>query len=295
MRTLTLLALAAAMLVGCRAKQPETMVKPTYSVSTDMAVTTGSVDLSIDAIDRDIKEIKEESSVIQVEAAKVIGSKAEEPVIQSAEVIRDSSVKIEYKAQDAAEEVARLRAENERLRGMGNSVAALQTRIASLEDSVAVLRADALKRLYSYITVFWIIGFVLITAAAVAFFVFKKTYGVAIGLVGMVVIGFASAAHYYLEQIAQVGAFVLVGAFLAAIGMVGTAAYRAKANGVALTEVVELIEILKETMTKGERERIFGKGGLADRMQSDFTKSVVQKVLEKEKQTPKTTMSPITK
>jgi hypothetical protein len=284
MRTLTLLALAAAMLAtGCRSTQPETAVKPTYSVSTDMAVTTGSVDLSIDTIEKDVSEIKEEASVIQVEAAKIIGSKSEEPVIQSAEVIRDSSTKIEYKAQDAAEEVARLRADNQRLRGMGDSVAALQTRIASLEDSISVLRADALKRLYAYVTVFWIIGFVLITAAAVLFFVFKKAEGVALGLVGVTIIGFASAAHYYLEQIALVGAFVLVGAFLVAIFMIGTTAYKAKANGIAVAEIVEMVQILKETMTKGERERIFGKNGVADRMQSDITKAVVQRILEKEK------------
>jgi hypothetical protein len=86
-----------------------------------------------------------------------------------------------------------------------------------------------------------------------------------------------------LEQIALVGAFVLVGAFLVAIFMIGTTAYKAKANGIAVAEIVEMVQILKETMTKGERERIFGKNGVADRMQSDITKAVVQRILEKEK------------
>lgn len=158
---------------------------------------------------------------------------------------------------------------------------AMQAKIKKLEQSLSQARLDALKKLYTYISMFWVIGFIIIAGGiALAFFVNKTTGGTLV-LVGAIMLGFASAAQYYLEQIAQVGAFILVGTILSGVAMMVWSMINAKKSSTAVKEIVEMIEILKESMLDSERERIFGPDGIASRVQSDITKQVIAKVKEK--------------
>lgn len=279
------IAVLASLLLGCQSTQPTgTIPQSSDSIKTSLEGSSKNLCVSVKVIEDDAKEIKEESSNIKLEATKILSTKDVPPVIEESAVsIRDSSMTIGAKADNIMDETVRMQKENQNLAEMTKKVGYLQDLVNQLNDSVDKLREDSLKKLYSYITAFWVIGFVLLAAGVGVFFFFRKDFGLAICMMGAIVLGFASASHYYLEQIAQVGAFVLVGAFLAAIGMMVTSAVKAKSNYKAIAEIVEMVEILKETMTKGEREKIFGKGGLADRMQSDITKEVVKKVLDNEK------------
>jgi hypothetical protein len=280
------IALMSSLLVGCQAAQkaPPSVPQSSDSIKTSLEGTNENLSISIDIVKDDAEVIAEESSNIQLEATKVLATKDIPPAIEESTVaIRDSSMTITAKAGDIIDETARMEQANAKVEEMTRKVGYLQDLVKELNESVDKLREDSLKKLYSYITAFWVIGFVLLAAGVAGFFFFRKDFGVALCMVGLIVLGFASASHYYLEQIAQVGAFVLVGSFLAAVAMVATSSYKAKSNYKAIAEIIELVEILKETMTKGERERIFGKGGLADRMQSDITKEVVKRVLDKEK------------
>jgi uncharacterized membrane protein len=276
----------SSLLVGCQAAHKDTSSIPqsSDSVKTSLEETNRSLCVSINVIEDDAEVIVEESDNIKLEATKVLAIKDIPPAIEESTVsIRDSSMVINSKANDIIDETKKMKDDSARVEEMTRKVGYLQDLVKELNESVDKLREDSLKKLYSYITAFWVIGFVLLVAGVAGFFFFRKDFGIALGMVGVVVLGFASASHYYLEQIAQVGAFVLVGSFLAAVAMVATSSYKAKSNYKAIAEIIELVEILKETMTKGERERIFGNGGLADRMQSDITKEVVKRVLEHEK------------
>jgi hypothetical protein len=280
------IALMSLLLVGCQAADNKinSIPQSSDSVKTSLEETSRNLSISIDVVKDDATVIVEESDNIKLNATKVLAIKnIPSDIEESTVAIRDSSMTINSKAIDIIDETNRMRGDNQKIHEMTRKVGYLQDLVKNLNDSVNKLREDSLKKLYSYITAFWVIGFVLLAAGVAGFFFFRKDFGIALGMVGIVVLGFASASHYYLEQIAQVGAFVLVGSFLAAIAMVATSAYKAKSNYKAIAEVVEMVEILKETMTKGERERIFGNGGLADRMQSDITKEVVKRVLDKEK------------
>ena len=158
---------------------------------------------------------------------------------------------------------------------------AMQAKIKKLEQSLSQARLDAVKKLYTYISMFWVIGFIIIAGGiALAFFVNKTTGGTLV-LVGAIMLGFASAAQYYLEQIAQVGAFILVGTILSGVAMMVWSMINAKKSSTAVREIVEMIEILKESMLDSERERLFGPDGVATRVQSDITKAVIAKVKEK--------------
>jgi hypothetical protein len=83
-----------------------------------------------------------------------------------------------------------------------------------------------------------------------------------------------------MEEIALVGAILLVLGFLTAIGMIAWSTINAKRSGTAVREIVEMIQILKETMTPDEQERIFGVNGVAAQVQSDLTKEIIAKIKE---------------
>jgi uncharacterized membrane protein len=127
---------------------------------------------------------------------------------------------------------------------------------------------------------FWVIGFLLIAGGAAVAFFLNKTYGASLAFIGLLMIGFASASQYYMEEIALVGAILLVLGFLTAIGMIAWSTINAKRNGTAVREIVEMIQILKETMTPDEQERIFGVNGVAAQVQSDLTKEIIAKIKE---------------
>ena len=68
---------------------------------------------------------------------------------------------------------------------------------------------------------------------------------------------------------------------LGGLGFLLWSVITANKSQTAMREVIEMIEILKETMTDGERERIFGPEGVASHVQSDFTKELIAKIKEK--------------
>ena len=78
----------------------------------------------------------------------------------------------------------------------------------------------------------------------------------------------------------MVGAVLLILGFLTALWMVIWSSINSKRNTTAIREVVEMIQILKETMTEDEQERIFGQNGVASNVQSDLTKEIVAKIRE---------------
>ena len=141
-------------------------------------------------------------------------------------------------------------------------------------------RAKAMEKLYGYISMFWVIGFLLIAGGAAVAFFLNKTYGGSLALIGLLMLGFASASQYYMEQIAFVGAILLVVGFLVAIGMVVWSTIHSKRSATAVREIVEMIQILKESMTADEQNRIFGVNGVASQVQSEITMQIIAKVKE---------------
>ena len=167
------------------------------------------------------------------------------------------------------------------LKAVESQVKELETEVIKYKSATSQAQAQALEKLYEYINIFWIIGFAaIIGGAALAFFA-NKGFGGTISLFGVIMIGFASASQYYLQEIAFTGAVILIGSFLVGLIMIGWSAVRGKNQDQAIKEIVELIEILKETMTDDEKERIFGRDGLASRVQSELTTKIINKVREK--------------
>ena len=269
--------------VGCKTvPAPEPVaVKPAASSTRLESVIDHTQDSVSDIIrDSDAIVAKSESVKGAVDTAVMspdVPEVVKPPLRQSAETMVD----VKNLATSIKESATEIEKETETLRQLHVQVDKLEDQIISLQSAMAQTQAQALEKLYGYITMFWVIGFILIVAgAAVAFFV-NKGYGASLGLIGILMIGFASASQYYMQEIAMVGAIIVVLGFLIAVGMIVWSAINSKRNSTAIKEIVEMVEILKETMTDSEKDRIFGEEGIAQRIQSDFTKEVIAKIKER--------------
>ena len=241
--------LCALVLVGCNTFQP-----------INTANTTASTSLNFET-----NRIASETASIRSDAETILKENSESSAVNAhANQILDSATRIE--------------AETVNLQNTTALVASMEKQVAELTNAENITRQHSLETLYKYITLFWVIGFIVLAGGAVIAFMVNKTMGFSICVVGAIMLGFASASQYYLEEIAMGGGALLILMVVTGIGMVGWSLFKAKNNATAIHEIVEMMEILKEDMTDSERSRIFGVDGLATKVQSDLTKEIIQRI-----------------
>jgi len=240
-----------------------------------------------DHMDRDIADIKEDATYIQIESEKADKELdfMYERVATEDKPRMDNAIDSVWEMRTHADQIVvasdRLQEENDRLQEVMAQVKQMEDRVAELQNLEKEGRAKAMEKLYGYITLFWAIGFIVIAGgAAVAFFVSKKM-GILLMMVGGVMIGFASASQYYLQEIALIGGILLIALILGGVGMLVWSMVKAQRSSTAIKEIVEMIEILKETMTEDENERIFGANGVASKVQSDLTREIIGQIKER--------------
>ena len=244
--------LCALVLVGCNTFQP-----------IDTTNTTASTSLNFET-----NRIASETASIRSDAETILKENSESSVVNAhANQILDSATRIE--------------AETVNLQNTTALVVSMEKQVAELTNAENITRQNSLETLYKYITLFWVIGFVVLAGGAVIAFMVNKTMGFSICVVGAIMLGFASASQYYLEEIAMGGGALLILMVVTGIGMVGWSLFKSKNNATAIREIVEMMEILKEDMTDSERSRIFGADGLATKVQSDLTKEIIQRIRDK--------------
>ena len=239
---------------------------PTIQPST--GASSASLNSVVEHTTESIKDIKRDASGILTETKTARSAKT------------NSLDKIDSKATNIIESADDLNLEIQKLKKLTVEVDTLEKSLSNLEILMEQTRAKAMEKLYGYISMFWVIGFLLIAGGAAVAFFLNKTYGGSLALIGLLMLGFASASQYYMEQIAFVGAILLVVGFLVAIGMVVWSAIYSKRNATAVREIVEMIQILKESMTADEQNRIFGVNGVASQVQSEITMQIIAKVKE---------------
>jgi hypothetical protein len=238
-------------------------------------------------IERDLSDISQDTSYIQTEAveADAVMDDLYERIPTEDRPAMDKAIDSVWEIKTHADQIAnatiRVQEETDKLQSVIGQVKKMEDRIVELQNLEKEGRAKAMEKLYGYITLFWIIGFsVMAGGAALAFFVSKKT-GLLVVMVGAVMIGFASASQYYLQEIALIGGILLIAMIVGGVGMLVWSMVKTQRSSTAIKEIVEMIEILRETMTDDERERIFGPNGVASKVQSDLTKEIIGQIKEK--------------
>jgi hypothetical protein len=287
MKSLHIIAITATLLTMLHGCKSAPRIEPSTGASS--TAITSVVDHTTDAvaiIKRDAQRILADTkSVRETYDIKAIPEALDESVDGAATSVDSNKAsqfldRIDSKAQNILEAADGIAQETQKLQTLTAEVTKLEKSLNSLKIALEETRAKALEKLYGYISMFWVIGFILIAAGAGVAFFLNKAYGASLGLIGLLMLGFASAAHYYMQEIAMIGAIILIIGFLTAVGMIVWSTINSKRNATAIREIVEMIQILKETMTPDEQQRIFGEGGLASQVQSDLTKEIIAKVKE---------------
>jgi hypothetical protein len=164
----------------------------------------------------------------------------------------------------------------QKVTGMGSDVRKLEAKIANLQKTAEILENENAKKLYDYIALFWVAGFLLIAGGVALSFFINRMAGGAIALTGVIVLGLASASQYYLKEIAQVGFVMLIAGMVGGVGFLVYMAWKNKRTDVALSEVVELVDELKKDMTEEQLKKIFGDNGVAMNLYSNATYGLVE-------------------
>lgn len=217
------------------------------------------------------------SKAVQSTLEAVQGSVGESQKPAVAEAIQNTN-QIANKSEQIISATSRIEKDVELLNMINGQIKELERKAADIKRIEAEARQKALEKLHGYIVAFWVIGFVVIVGGAVVSFWVNRTMGFMLMMVGAMMIGFASASQYYMEQIAQFGAFLLVGMILLGMFLLVRSLINAQRTSTAVTEIVQMIEVLKETMTDDEKARIFGPEGIASKTQSWITQEVVARI-----------------
>ena len=205
-----------------------------------------------------------------------------DPTLES---IEDSAEAIKETVDDAQKEQVRIDESLEDLEQANNRVSAAIGQIKELEELVKEyeqsdreVRREALENLYNSITLFFVMGFAMVVGGAFVMFWVSRKLGATLLGIGFLTVGFASASQFYMEEIAQVGLYVLIGGFLLTLAIIAYMLLNGKNNEKAMLEVVQLVEAMKDKLSDKGRKEIFGQDGIASRMTSTLTKNIIAKI-----------------
>ena len=158
---------------------------PTIQPST--GASSASLNSVVEHTTESIKDIKRDASGILTETKTARSAKT------------NSLDKIDSKATNIIESADDLNLEIQKLKKLTVEVDTLEKSLSNLEILMEQTRAKAMEKLYGYISMFWVIGFLLIAGGAAVAFFLNKTYGGSLALIGLLMLGFASAQpHSYL-------------------------------------------------------------------------------------------------
>ena len=275
---------------GCEMLQEVSNESPANTSSTvvdsvrEQKEQTDEITNASEVIGNDLEKIDDQANSILNDIALVPENKNYniDPTLES---IEDSAEAIKETVDDAQKEQVRIDESLEDLEQANNRVAAAVGQIEQLEDLVKEyeqsdreVRKEALENLYNSITLFFVIGFAMVIGGAFVMFWVSKKLGATLLGIGFLTVGFASASQFYMEEIAQVGLYVLIGGFLLTAVIVGYMLLNGKNTEKATLEIVQLVEAMKERLTDEERKEIFGQDGVASRLTSPVTKSLIARI-----------------
>ena len=245
---------------------------------------TQEIDSASNSIADDLNSIDDHANNILDDVA-IITDDRNYNVNPNIDSIEDSAEAIKEQVDEALQEDVRIEEALEDLKQANDRVAAAVGNIEDLEELVQAyeesdreVRREALEKLYENIALFFTIGFAMIVGGAFVMFWVSKKLGGTILAIGFLTVGFATASQYYMEEIATVGLYVLMGGFLLTVVIVGFMLMNGSNNEKAMKEVVQLIEAMKDKLSAEERKEIFGQDGVASRLTSKITKNIVSRI-----------------
>ena len=278
--------LMVMLLTGCEIFQEieKGTTNPPASVSVDGSLAeiteqTEEITQATDRVSSELTEIDQSAIGIQNEiAGQGLEGESIDRIETHAVDIRNSVDQAELDQVRVTEALEDLETANVNLAAAVHKIMELEADIAELSESEREIRAESLQNLRNYITLFFVIGFVMLVGGAFLTFWVSGKLGGTIAGIGILTLGLALASQYYLELIAQIGLWVVIGGILVALAVLGWEIYDGAKNKKAMAEIVELIEAMKHYLTPEERKKVFGADGVASRLTDPETKRIIAKI-----------------
>lgn len=252
------------MLVGCGPKPKINIMPPTgNNTSTNVTLATNAQKNSVGVVTKKSDNIIKTSNDIK---ALVPGNV---PVETKAQSIKEDAEEIKKEAEKIKTESINIEKNNE-------SVKSLESKILELQNSNKTLQQDAVKKLYTYLSALFGIGLLIVLGGAVLAFLYDKKMGITISLIGVLSLGLAAGATFYLQQIAYIGVAIIVAAILVSVYMVIKSLLQERK---ATTENVQLVEKIKPLLNPEDNHKIFkAEENIASQIQSKTTQKLVENI-----------------
>ena len=178
------------------------------------------------------------------------------------------------KIQTSIEDIRRVMSTLPRI---ASDIVSLQKKIQKLEDQQDAAKQESMRKLYGYLVWFWVIGFVMLIGGGFLTLYAKRVGGMLLGI-GLLTVGFASAAHFYFQQIAMIGLVAIVAGIIVTVGVIVWLIIESNRKEKAVKELVPVVEEAKKALPPETKETIFGDKGIANALQSSSTQKLVAQV-----------------
>lgn len=270
-----------ATVFGCASKAPQSIVNnPTPSK--DVSVSIEKQNSAVEKIENANHDII--STTTLLENSINTNEPKKEDLINGINVIKDNSTKIQTSTDTLKEESKTLSALVAQVKNLESQVIKLQADLQKAKQDMEKVRQDAIKNIYSSLNYFFALGFLVILAGGVVGFMVNPRLGMLIAGIGLLGIGLAAGAIFYLKTIAVVGIAIIIGSILLTLYLV---IHHLFVTNRANTENVQLIEKIKDELKPDQKETIFGPPTekepvpLYQEIQSPKTQKIVKQIREK--------------
>lgn len=243
----------------------------------EIAVASGRIAGHLEDIDRSADLILYEAAGIDSGLVSRIESHATD--------IRNATVEAQKDQIRVEEALEDLGAANNRMLAASGTIADMEALIREYEKTDREIREEALKSMRGFISLAFSLGFLMCVGGAFVALKIDGRLGSSIVAVGLFAIGFASASQYYFEEIARIGLVAFIVGFVGVSYFVAKNMLHGKHASLAIREVVELIEEIKDYMSSKDlsdmRKEIFGPDGFANQFTSETAKKIIAEVKAK--------------
>ena len=203
----------------------------------------------------------------------------------AAQDIRDTTTEAQKEHIRTEEALEDLSSANSRVLSAVAAITSMEETILEYEKTDQEHREEALKSMRTFLSLAFSLGFLMLVGGAFVALKIDGRLGSSIVAVGLFSIGFASASQYYFEEIAKIGLVVFIAGFVGVAFLIARNMLRGKHATLVVREVVELIEEIKDYMSKKDlndmRKEIFGATGFANQFTSDTAKKVIAEIKAK--------------
>ena len=286
-KNILLLTVFLSFISGCSwfsSKKEEPLPPVVRAPSIDLSETKTAILEKTENIKNNSKQIDESVSTI-VQDANSIEKTVQNQVFLTS-IITEAN-KISQLNSTIKFDSSQILLQNDKIKSAESKVVKLENEITKLNKKLDATKQESLENMYSYLSFLFGVSFLTIIAGVVLAWLVNRKLGFTIAAIGVVSLGLAAGAIFYLETIALIGVVILIAGIVISLALLITSLIKEnkekKTLETATKENVQLIDTIKKELPTDTKKLYFGddenkKPGLAQAIQSEKTIEVVDTI-----------------